>query len=330
MSLTHSLRQEAEPYAKRLERLPRSSKRTHSSLIVRDRPSQSNFLANALNQTFQLNSTSATSRVPTTPLSSDAITPVSSSVINPNVKSRYRDIGVQKNPNFTRNTSLVPPSEDMSSCIIKLQAENGDLRAEVERCNRECEVYRENLDEITRLYNPSGSHASPPPASGPSNLNPNPRQEFSTHPRWRMRNIITDDRSRSMVVREPDHPPIETLPLLTPSSPESVSVYHRRGTPMEPHSFSMRTHTDVQGSQVEPYFWAQQHGRRRGPAGPMNGRRQRGKLRGPPSLGRSGNVTSNPAPPNSTALGEAAVSSALLITDTAIAQDHDTVNDKGW
>lgn len=329
MSLTHSLRQEAEPYAKRLERLPRSSKRTHSSSIVRDRPSQDNFLANALNQTFQLNSTSAASHVPTTPLSSDAITAVSSSVINPNVKPRYRDIGVQKNPNFTRNTSLVPPSEDLSSCIIKLQAENSDLRAEVERCNRECDVYRERLDEITTLYTPSGPHA-PPPASGPSNLNPNPRQEFSTHPRWRMRNIVTDDRSRSMVIREPDHPPIETLPLLTPSSPENISLSHRWPTPAEPHSFRMRAQTDVQGSQVEPYFGAQQHGQRRGPAGPMNGRKKKGKLRGPPSLDRSENMSGNPAPPNSSPFGEAAASSALLMTDTAVAQDHDLVNDRGW
>jgi hypothetical protein len=318
VSLTHSLRREAEPYAKRLERLPRSSKRTLSPLNVRDRPSPNNFLANALNQTFQLNGTSAASRVPTTPLSFDEIPPVSNAIISPTVKPRYMDIGVQKNLNFTRNTSTIPPSEDLSSCIIKLQAENHDLRAQVESWKRECEACRESLDGIHRWYNSSGSH---PP--GPSNFTPHLPQESSMHPRWRNRGITTDNRFQSMQIQEPDSPD-EPIPLLTPSSSESI---HGR-TPTEARSVRMRSRGDIQGSQGQPYFEPQQHGRRRGPAEPTNRRRQGGKLRGSPSLDGSGKVIGSPASPNSSTTIEAGFSDTFPMTDATVAQDHDKVNDQ--
>ena len=329
MSLTHSLRREAEPYAKRLERLPRSSKHTHSSLNIRDRPSPNNFLANALNQTFQLNSTSATSRVPTTPLSFDAMPPVSDVVISPTMKPRYSDIGVQKNLNFTRNTSTIPPSEDLSSCIIQLQAENHELRAQVEsrrrECEREREAYRESLDGIHRWYNSLG-----PQPPGPSNFAPHPPQESSMHPRWRNRGITADNRFQSMGIQELDSPPNEPVPLLTPSSSESVSASHRR-TSTEPRSVRIRSRGDSQGSQVQPYFGPQQHGRRRGPTEPTNRRRQGGKLRRSPSLGGSGKMIGSPAPPNSTSTTiEAGVSNTFPTTDATVAHDHDKVNNQGW
>ena len=324
MSLTHSLRREAEPYASRLERLPRFFKRTHSPFSYDVRPSANNFLANALNQTFQLNNTSAASHVSIKPLSFDAIPPVDTAVINPTTKPHYRDIGVQKNLNFTRHTSTIPPPEDPSSCIIKLQAENRDLRAEVETWKRDCEAYRESFDGvINRWYNSSGSHPPPPP-SGPSNFISHPPQEFSVHPRWRTRNM-NDNRFQSMEVQEPDFPPIETL---TPSSSEGASASHRR-TPVEPRGFRTRIRRDVQGSQIQPYSGPQQYGRRRGPSELTNGRRQRDKLRGPSGVG-GGRVIGSPAPPNSPAPVEAGVSNTLPTTDATVAQDHDKANDQGW
>lgn len=321
MSLTHSLRQEAEPYARRLERL---SKRTHSSLDDQN-PPPNNLLAHALNQTFQFNSTSAPSHVPTTSLSFDTISPVGNPVTSPTVKPQYRDFGVQKNINFTRNTTTSQPSEDLSSCIMRLEAENRDLQGQVEKHKRESEGYRGSLDEIKRWYNSSGPHhhLRPPPPSGSSNFTAHPPQEFSTHPRWRSRNPISNSQVHSMDVQESDHPPIETL---SPSSSESVSASPHRRTPMESCSFKMRARGDAQGSQIKPYPGAQQHGRRRGPTEPMNGRRRRGKLRGPPSFGRSGKLAGSPAPPNSSATVEAGVpGTSPRIDATAV---HDKVNDE--
>ena len=315
MSLTPSLRREAEPYARRLERLPPPSKLTRSSLNVRNHPPPSNFLANALNQTFQLNSTTA--HVPTTPLFIDAIPPVTNPVVSPTVKPQYRDFGVQKNLNFTRNTSTIESSENLSSCIIKLEAENRDLRAQAEKYKHDCEVSRESLDEINRLYD-SGHHHLPP--SGPSNFTSHPPMEFSVHPRWRTRNIVTDNQLQSTDLEKLDFPPIETLPLLTPSSPESDSASHRRRTPMAPRGLRMRGHGNAPGDQVQPYVGLQQHRRRRGPSDPTNGRRQRGGVQGPPSLDRGGRLVGSPAPPNSaSATSEAGVSGTLPTIDA----DHD-------
>lgn len=277
MSLTPSLQREAEPYATRLERPPPPSKHTYSPLNVRDLPSQNNFLANALNQTFRLNSTTAASHVhvPTTPLFVDATSPVSNAVISPTVKPQYRNFGVQKNLNFTRHTSsTVGPSEDLSSCIMRLEAEKRDLQAQAEKYKHECEVYQESLSEINRMYNSPGHRYHPPLSSGPSNFIPHPPLEFSIHPRWRTR-ITTDSRIHPVVLEELDFPPIEALPLPTPSSPESTS--HRR--------------------------------RRRGPSDPTNGRRQGGNPQGLPFLDRSERLIRNTAPPNPAATGEAGVSS---------------------
>ena len=327
MSLTHSLRREAEPYAKQLERLSRSSKCTDSSLNVRDRPAPNNPLANALNQTFQFNSTSATSRVPTTPRTFlDATPPVSNAVANSTVKPQHRDVGVQKSINFTRNSSTALPSGDASSCIVRLEAENRELRNRAEVYKRECEGYRESLDEIHRRYSSSRSHHHPLPlTSGPSNLASHSPQELSTHPRWRTRGI-SDNQFQSMDIQEPDHPPIETLPLPTPSSPESVSPSARRRTPTESRSLKMKAR-GTPGSQVQPYSRPPQYSRKRDRA---NARRHGNKPGGPPSLDQGGNVIGSPAPPNSsTATVETEDSSTSPSASAAVAQDHNKANSQG-
>lgn len=326
MSLSHSLRREAEPYASRLERLSPSSKRTHP-VNVRNPPPSNNFLANALNQTFQINSTSAASHVPTTPLSVDSVRPVGNAIISPTVKSQYKDFGVQKNLNFTRNTT-VQPSEDLSSCIMRLEAENRDLRAQVETHKQECEVLRETLRELNRQYNPHHHHHPPPPPGGPSNFDPHPPSEFATHPRWRMRNIMIDSRFQFTDVQEPEHPPIETLPVYTHASPDSMSTSPHWRTPIEARDLKMRARGDGQSSRTQPYPGPQQHGQRRGPAELTNGRRRRGKLRGPP-FGRIEKPIGSPAPPNSSATVEAGDSGTSPRIDAAVAQDHDKTHDKG-
>lgn len=329
MSLTHSLHREAEPYAERLQRLPRSPKRIHSSFNIRNRSSP-NILANALNQTFQLNSTSAASHVHTPPRSSDAIPSVSKGITNPTLKPQYKDIGVQKNLNFTRSTSNMQPSEDVSSCIMKLEAENRELRAQAETHKREREAYRDNLDELKKRYSSSGSHRHPlPSSSGPSNFIPYPPQEFSTHPKWRTRHITTDNRYHPMDVQEPEYPPIETL-LLTPSPPESISPSTCGRTPTEPRGHRMKARGgDAQGSQVSPYYEARQHGRRRAPAEMVNGRRRRGKLGGPSSSSHSEKSVGSSGPPNSSASAEAGVSGTLPRTDGTVTQANDNANDQG-
>lgn len=329
MSLTHSLRREAEPHLRRLERLPRSFKRIRPPLIIPNQQSP-NILANALNQTFQFNSTSATSHVPTTPRSFDAVPPVNNAVVSPTVRPQYRDIGVQKNLNFTRNTCTTQPSGDFSSCIVSLERENRDLRVQVETFRRDYDACRESLDEINRRYRgPSGSHHPPPPPNGPSGFTPYPTQGFSAHPRWRKRNLRTERQFQPMEVQEPEYPPIETLTLPTPPSPERVSPSAHRRTPTELRSLRMRGRDDPLGSQGQPYFKPQHHGRRRGLSEP-NGRRQRGKLVGPPFSSRSGRVVESSVAPSSSTTVDAEVSGNSPTTDAAATQGHDKANDPGW
>ena len=270
-----------------------------------------------MNQTFQFNNTTAASHVPTTPLFIDALPSVSNAVISLTDKSRHRDVGVQKNLNFTRHTPTIRPSEDPSSCITRLEAENRDLRGQAETYKRECEGLRESLGEIKRRYNPSGHHHHPPTLGGPSNFTSHPPPEFSVHPRWRTRNIVADNQLQATDLEEPDYPPIETLPLLTPSSRESLSPSRRRRTPTAPRSFGKAA-----GSQVQPYFGPQQQRRRRGPSDPTNGRRVRDRYQKLGSLELNGRLGGGPVASSSTTTGEAEASG----TSSTIDVDHD----KGW
>lgn len=119
-----------------------------------------------------------------------------------------------------------------------------------------------------------------------------------------------------MDVQESDYPPIETLPLVTASSPEGISASTGWRTSTEPRSLRMR-------ASREP----QQHDRRRGPAEPTNGRRS-GKLRGPSSFNRSEKPIASPILLDSSATVEAGVSGTSPTIDAAVAQDHDKIHDE--
>jgi len=135
--------------------------------------------------------------------------------------------------------------------------------------------------------------------------------------------------------QEPDYPPIETLPLPTPSSPESVSATGRRRTPAEPRGHRMRGNS--QGGLVQPYPNPQRRGQRRGPPELTNGRRQREREREGDSWewererergrgrGRSGRIIWSPAPSSSFAV-QAEVSNTSPRADAAAVRDHDQVN----
>ena len=302
MSLTPSLRREAEPYAERLERPSSSSKRAHFPFDARDHLPSDNILANALNQTFQLNSTTTTSHVSTTTVFIDATPPV-----NPIVKPKYREAGVQKNLNFTRHTSTTQPSEDPSSCIMRLEAENRDLRAQAEAQKHNCERYRESLEEIQRRYDFSGHHLA-----APANFASQPPVDFSAHPRWRMRG---ENQLQSTDLEQSDNATMETLPLPTPSSPESGSPTHRRRTLTAPRSFGMRSRGDHAPSS-QPYMRSQHHRRRRGASHPVNGKKPRGGLQGSHSFDHSERLTEGPAQTNTA--GE------------AVSPMADVSHDKGW
>ncbi|KAG9318701.1 hypothetical protein JVU11DRAFT_797 [Chiua virens] len=245
------------------------------------------------------------------------------------MENRYRHVGVQKNLNFTRHTLTDQSSQDPFSCIMRLQTENRDLRADVETYKHKCAKYQENLRELDRWYPRQRLFLAPPSSSnGPSASVPYPNPELANHPKWRMRNPMPEHRSRPADAQEPDFPPIEFLPLCTPSSSESTSTVPRRRTP-EPSSHRVKTRGDVPGSKVQPYG-TPQRGRRRGYTEPTNGRRHRDFPRGPASVDRR-EPAGDPIPSNSLVTIEPEASGTSLIDRMNVtgAQDCDEASDGG-
>ncbi|KAH7889432.1 hypothetical protein F5I97DRAFT_526729 [Phlebopus sp. FC_14] len=217
---------------------PSLQKRTRSLTVVPD-SSSTDTLANALNKTFKYNSSTRGHDEGT----------FNDSEIKHEKERRYRDIGVETRPRFTKLPPTVTAREQ-DDTIAKLQGEKSELEMALQAVHRELEIYRQR-DEAWALASQMKPSFVPPPAhsisQAISHLPSRPASQFTTRSRPPV--ASSDALLTSLDIdQEPLLPPIETIPPSMPTSlassskrePTAVSQQPRKHTPTEPRSYRLQ------------------------------------------------------------------------------------------